>query len=97
MATHCVLCANPFCLIVVRSGLVYLRRPNLPDEQKTDTPAETAAFLESARWRHGALRVVDAIGTPSPVIPIGMHHPCVREGQLPSGERVYEMLAEELS
>jgi hypothetical protein len=96
MATQCVLCANPFCLIVVRDGLVFLRRPNLPDEQKTDTPAETTAFLESAHRRHGALRVVDAVGNPSPVIPIGLHHPCVRERQLVTGERVYEMLAEEL-
>lgn len=96
MNTNLVLCGNPFCLIVVRDGLVYLRRPNSQDQQMTGNPTDTAAFLASARWRHGALRVVDALGNFSPPIPAGLHHPLVRERELASGELVYEMLTEEL-
>lgn len=97
MNVNLVLCGNPFCLIVVQDGLVYYRRPNLPDEQVTDTTEVTTAFLESARWGHGALRVVDTQGNFSPGIPPGIHHPRVQQKRLDSGEAVFEMLPEEMS
>jgi hypothetical protein len=96
MSAKFVLCANPFCIILLRDGKVFHRRGKLPDEQRTKTKEETDWYLYSARYGHGARRVVDQQGNFSPEIPDGIRHPMVREMQLDSGEWVWVMLPEEM-
>jgi hypothetical protein len=96
MGCNLVLCANPFCIIIVRDGLVYFQRPGEPDKLVTTSKEESDTFLESARWMREARRVVDEQGNFAPPIPEGIHHPMLRETQLSNGEWVWEMLSQEL-